>query len=82
MIHIFCMVLLTALPYESFANEIKNTNAKDAVEIVADKLSEQKEEKTAVNQNQKMTILSQMRRSQRISLFLSPMTFKFQQVKK
>ena len=53
MIHIFCMVLLTALPYESFANEIKNTNAKDAVEIAADKLSEQKEEKTAVNQNQK-----------------------------
>ena len=53
MIHIFCMVLLTALPYESFANEIKNTNAKDAVEIVADKLSEQKEEKTAVNQDQK-----------------------------
>ena len=33
MIHIFCMVLLTALSYESFANEIKNTNAKDAVEI-------------------------------------------------
>ena len=53
MIHIFCMVLLTALPYESFANEIKNTNAKDAVEIVVDKLSEQKEEKTAVNQDQK-----------------------------
>ena len=53
MIHIFCMVFLTALPYESFANEIKNTNAKDAVEIVADKLSEQKEEKTAVNQDQK-----------------------------
>ena len=53
MIHIFCMVLLTALPYESFANEIKNTNAKDAVEIVADKLSEQNEEKTAVNQNQR-----------------------------
>ena len=53
MIHIFSMVLLTALPYESFANEIKNTNAKDAVEIVADKLSEQKEEKTAVNQDQK-----------------------------
>lgn len=53
MIHIFCTVLLTLLPYESFANEIKNTNAKDAVEIVADKLSEQKEEKTAVNQNQK-----------------------------
>ena len=53
MIHIFCMVLLTALPYEGFANEIKNTNAKDAVEIVADKLSEQKEEKTAVNQDQK-----------------------------
>ena len=53
MIHIFCMVLLTALPYESFANEIKNTRAKDAVEIVADKLSEQKEEKTAVNQDQK-----------------------------
>ena len=53
MIHIFCMVLLTALPYESFANEIKNTNAKDAVEIVAEKLSEQKEEKTAVNQDQK-----------------------------
>ena len=53
MIHIFCMVLLTALPYESFANEIKNANAKDAVEIVADKLSEQKEEKTAVNQDQK-----------------------------
>ena len=53
MIHIFCMVLLTALPYESFANETKNTNAKDAVEIVADKLSEQKEEKTTVNQNQK-----------------------------
>ena len=53
MINIFCMVLLTALPYESFANEIKNTNAKDAVEIVADKLSEQKEEKTAVNQDQK-----------------------------
>ena len=53
MIHIFCMVLLTALPYESFANEIKNTNAKDAVEIVADKLSEQKKEKTAVNQDQK-----------------------------
>jgi hypothetical protein len=47
------MVLLTVLPYESFANEIKNTNAKDAVEIAADKLSEQKEEKTAVNQNQK-----------------------------
>ena len=47
------MVFLTVLPYESFANEIKNTNAKDAVEIVADKLSEQKEEKTAVNQNQK-----------------------------
>ena len=37
MIHIFCMVLLTALPYESFANEVKNTNAKDAVEIVADR---------------------------------------------
>ena len=53
MIHIFCMVFLTVLPYESFANEIKNTNAKDAVEIVADKLSEQKEEKTAANQNQK-----------------------------
>ena len=53
MILIFCMVFLTALPYESFANEIKNTNAKDAVEIVADKLSEQKEEKTAVNQDQK-----------------------------
>ncbi len=52
MIHIFCMVLLTALSYESFANEIKNTRAKDAVEIVADKLSEQKEE-PAVNQNQK-----------------------------
>ena len=44
MIHIFCMVLLTALSYESFANEIKNTRAKDTVEIVADKLSEQKEE--------------------------------------
>ena len=44
MIHIFCMVLLTALSYESFANEIKNTREKDAVEIVADKLSEQKEE--------------------------------------
>ena len=53
MIHIFCMVLLSALPYASLANEIKNTNAKDAVEIVADKLSERKEEKTAVNQNQK-----------------------------
>ena len=53
MIHIFCMVLLTVLPDESIANEIKNTNAKDAVEIVADKLSEQKEEQTAVNQNQK-----------------------------
>ena len=53
MIHIFCMVLLTALPYESFANEIKNTNAKDAVEIVADKLSEQKEEQAAVHQYQK-----------------------------
>ena len=53
MIHIFCMVFLTVLSYESFANEIKNTNAKDAVEIVADKLSEQKEEKTAVNQDQK-----------------------------
>ena len=53
MIHIFCMVLLTALSYESFANEIKNTREKDAVEIVADKLSEQKEEQAAVNQNQK-----------------------------
>ena len=54
MIHIFCMVLLTALSYESFANEIKNTKGKkDAVEIVADKLSEQKEEQAAVNQNQK-----------------------------
>lgn len=53
MIHIFCMILFTALSYESFANEIKNTREKDAVEIVADKLSEQKEEKTAVNQDQK-----------------------------
>ena len=53
MIHIFCIVFLTALPYESFANEIKNTRAKDTVETVADKLSEQKEEKTAVNQDQK-----------------------------
>ena len=52
MIHIFCKVLLTALSYESFANEIKNTREKDAVEIVADKLSEQKEEQAAVNQNQ------------------------------
>ena len=53
MIHIFYLVLLTVLPYESFANEIKNTKAKDAVEIVADKLSEQKEEQAAVNQNKK-----------------------------
>ena len=53
MIHIFCMVLLTVLPYESFANEIKNTKAKDANEIVANKLSEQEEEQAAVNQNQK-----------------------------
>lgn len=53
MIHIFCMVLLTALSYESFANEIKDTREKDTVEIVADELSEQREEQAAVNQNQK-----------------------------
>ena len=57
MIHILCMVLLTALSYESFANEIKNTKTKDAVEIVADKLSEQKEEQAVVNQNQEKSIL-------------------------